>query len=98
MRRSKFSESQRLAILAEQDGGKSIEEICRKHQVSPATLYKWKQALATQQDETKSRLHELEQENKRLKKMFAELSIDHEILQEGYDLLKKWQAQDEKKS
>jgi len=48
MRRSKFSESQRLAILAEQDGGKSVEEICRKHQVSPATLYKWKQALAIQ--------------------------------------------------
>ena len=54
--------------------------------------------MAIEQDETKSRLHELEQEYKRLKKMFAELSIDHEILQEGYDLLKKWQAQDEKKS
>lgn len=98
MRKSKFSEKEKLAILAEQDSGKSVEEICRKHQISPATLYNWKQALAIQQDDDKRRLYDLEQENKRLKKMFAELSIDHEILQEGYDLLKKWQAQDEKKS
>ncbi|NJL81078.1 MAG: transposase [Richelia sp. SM2_1_7] len=45
MRQSSFTESQRLAILAEQDAGQSVEVICRKHQISPATFYKWKRIL-----------------------------------------------------
>lgn len=97
MRQSNFTESKRLGILAEQDAGQSVEEICRKHQISPATFYKWKKALAISQDEDKRRLKELEAENDRLKKMYAELSLHHEILSEGYEMLKKWQAQDEKK-
>lgn len=98
MRKNRYTETERMAIVGEQAKGKSVEEICRNYQISPATFYKWKQALAIQADDTKRRLYELEQENKRLKKMYAELSIDHEILQEGYDYLKKWQAIDEKKS
>lgn len=97
MRQSNFTESQRLAILAEQDAGQTVEDICRRHQVSPATFYKWKKDLAISQDEGKRRLKELEAENARLKKMYAELSLDHSILSEGYEMLKKWQAQDEKK-
>lgn len=97
MRQSSFTEPQRLAILAEQDAGQSVDEICRKHQISPATFYKWKKGLAISQDEDKRRVKELEAENARLKKMYAELSLDHEILSEGYEMLKKWQAQDEKK-
>lgn len=42
MRKSSFSESQRMAILAKADGGQSVEEICRSHQISAATFYKWK--------------------------------------------------------
>jgi putative transposase len=97
MRQSSFSESQRLSILAEQDAGQSVESICRKHQISPATFYKWKKDLAIEQDEDKRRVKELEQENAQLKKMFAELSIDHRILQQGYEMIKKYQAQDAKK-
>lgn len=97
MRKSSFTESQRLAILAEQDGGKSVEDICRKHQISPATFYNWKKELAIEQDENKRRLKELEEENARLKKMYAELSLDHGILKDGYEMLKKWQAQDARK-
>ncbi len=97
MRKSNFSESQRMAILAKQDAGQSVEDICREHQISPATFYKWKKELAIQQDEDKRRLKQLELENARLKKMYADLSLNHEILQEGYEMLKKWQAQDEKK-
>ena len=97
MRKNRYTESERIAIVGEQEQGKSVEEICRNYQISPATFYKWKQALAIQADDTKQRLYELEQENKRLKKMYAELSIDHVILQEGCDYLKKWQVQDEKK-
>ena len=98
MRQSKFTESQKLAILAKQDAGQSVEDICREHQISPATFYKWKKEVAIEQDEDKRRLKQLEEENARLKKMYAELSLDHSILQQGYEMLKKYQAQDAKKS
>ncbi|MCB9326283.1 MAG: transposase [Lewinellaceae bacterium] len=97
MRKSSFSESQRMAILAEQDAGQTVEAICRKYQISPATFYKWKKDLAIEQDDEKRRLRDLEAENARLKKMYAELRLDHEILSEGYEMLKKWQAQDARK-
>lgn len=97
MRKSKFSESQRMAILAKHDGGQSVEDICREHQISPATFYKWKKEVADNEDEAKRRIKQLELENARLKKMYAELSINHEILSDGYEMLKKWQAQDAKK-
>lgn len=97
MRKSKFTQSQRMAILAKHDAGQSVEDICREHQVSPATFYKWKKELAIEQDEDKRRLKQLEEENARLKKMYAELSLDHSILQQGYEMLKKYQAQDAKK-
>ena len=97
MRKSKFTESQRMAILAKHDAGQSVEEICRLHQISPATFYKWKKDLAIEQDDDKRRLRELEKENARLKKMYAELMIDHEILQEGYEYAKKISARDKGK-
>ena len=97
MRKSKFTESQRMAILAKYDSGQSVEEICRLHQISPATFYKWKKDLAIEQDDDKRRLRELEKENARLKKMYAELMIDHEILQEGYEYAKKISARDKGK-
>ncbi|MFK8102672.1 MAG: transposase [Saprospiraceae bacterium] len=97
MRKSKFTDSQRLAILAKHDAGQSVDDICREHQISPATFYKWKKESADNENEDKRRLKKLELENARLKKMFAELSIDHEILSDGYEMLKKWQAQDAKK-
>ena len=97
MRKSKFTEAQRLEILAEHDAGSSVADLCRKHQISPATLYKWKKDHLEDLDEDKRRLKELERENAQLKKMYAELSIDHDILKTGYSMLKKWQAQDAKK-
>lgn len=97
MRKSKFTESQRLSILAKQDAGQSVEDICREHQISPATFYKWKKEHIDNQDEDKRRLKQLEIENARLKKMYVELSLDHGILKDGYEMLKKYQAQDAKK-
>ena len=97
MKKSKFSETERLAILAKVDSGTGIDEVCREHQISAATLYKWRKEQADLQDETKRQLKQLESENARLKKMYADLSMDHEILQEGYAFLKKLQAQDNKK-
>jgi len=93
MRKSTFSAAERLKIVLEQTGGKSVDQICRDHQISAATFYKWKEAQQIETDENKKRLDVLEKENKRLKKMYSELSIDHEILKEGYELLKKIRAQ-----
>jgi putative transposase len=97
MRKSTISKSQRLEILAKWDSGAKVEDLCRTYQISAATLYNWRKAKTEDEDETKRRLKELEAENARLKKMYAELSIDHGILKDGYELLKKWQAQDAKK-
>jgi putative transposase len=97
MRKSKISNTQRLEILAKWDSGTSIDELCRTYQISAATLYNWRKAKAEDEDETRRRLKELESENARLKKMYAELSIDHGILKDGYEMLKKWQAQDARK-
>ena len=60
-------------------------------------FYKWKKEHSDNQDEDKRRLKQLEIENARLKKMYAELSLDHGILKDGYEMLKKYQAQDAKK-
>lgn len=98
MKKSRFSEQERLAIIAKQESGHSVDDICREHQISAATFYKWKKDVSDNQDEDKRRLKELELENKRLKKMYAELSIDHEILKEGYRMAKKLGAQKNKKS
>ena len=97
MRKSQISKSQRLEILAKWDAGSSVDELCRTYQISVATLYNWRKAQAEDADENKRRVKALEAENARLKKMYAELSIDHGILKDGYELLKKWQAQDAKK-
>ena len=97
MKKSKFSAAQKAKILAEHDGRKSVAELCRQYQIGAATLYKWKKDYEDNQDENKRRIKELEAENARLKKMYANLSIDHEILQEGYAMVKKFQAQKNKK-
>lgn len=97
MRKSKFTPAQRLAIVEEHGKGKTVDQICRDHQISAATFYKWQDAQKTAQDDAKRRLDQLEKENKRLKKMYSELSLDHAILKEGYEVLKKIRAQDNKK-
>ena len=78
MRKSKFMDDQKLATLAEHDSGIGVSELSRKHQISSATLYKWKKEQEENQDEDKRRIKELETENARLKKMFANLSMAYE--------------------
>ncbi len=56
MKKSKFSETERLAILAKVDSGTGIDEVCREYQISAATLYKWRKKQADLQDETKRQL------------------------------------------
>lgn len=94
MRKSRFNESQRQAIVdSHLKGVKTVEQLCEEHQISPATFYKWKNEVETEKHEDKRRMKELELENLRLKKMYAELQLKHEVMSEAVDILKKMQAQ-----
>ncbi len=73
MKRSKFSEHQIIAILKAVEAGRTVRDVCREHEVSDATYYKWK---------TKRRLRELEDENRRLKQMSAELLLENRALKD----------------
>lgn len=88
MKQGKFSESQIVAILKQQDSGQTVAQISRKHGVSEATFYNWKAKYGGMQVSEVKRLKDLEDENRRLKKMYAELSLQHEIIKEA--LQKKW--------
>lgn len=93
MRKSRFNESQREAVVsAHLKGGKTVEQLCEEHQISPATFYKWKNELEIEKNDDKKRLKELELENLRLKKMYAELQLKHEIVSEAVEILKKMKA------
>ena len=93
MRKSRFNESQRQSILDSYlKGTKTVEALCEEHQISPATFYKWKNESETERNDDKKRLKELESENLRLKKMYAELQLKHEVVSEAVEILKKMKA------
>lgn len=82
MKSSKFSESQIIQILKSHESGRTVSDICREHGISEATFYKWRKQYGGMEVDQLKRLKELEEENRRLKHMYAELSIDHRILKE----------------
>jgi putative transposase len=82
MRKSKFSEAQTIRILKEAETGKSIREICREYGISVATFYRWQSLYGGMEVSELARLKELEQENRRLKQMFADTSLENKILKE----------------
>jgi putative transposase len=82
MRKSKFSESQVAEILKEAEAGVAVADIARKHGISAATFYQWRSKYGGMSVSDMQRLRELEQENGRLKRMYADLSLDHELLKE----------------
>jgi putative transposase len=83
MRKSKFSEVQIAAILKEAEAGVSVVEVARKHGISAATFYQWRSKYGGMEVSDLQRLRELEQENARLKRMYADLSLDNSILKEA---------------
>lgn len=88
MKISKFSNSQILSILKQSEAGQSVPDICREHGISSATFYKWRAKYGGMDVSMMSRLKELEAENSRLKKMYAEERLKAEILKEAIE--KKW--------
>jgi putative transposase len=82
MRRSRFTEEQIIAILAEQERGMTTAEVCRHHGVSSATFYKWKAKFGGMGVPDARRLKSLEQENARLKRLLAEAELDKAVLKD----------------
>jgi putative transposase len=82
MKRSRFSEQQIAFILKQVDDGLSVEEVCRKAGVSQQTYYRWRKKYAGLMPSEVRRLKQLEEENSRLKRMVADLSLDKEMLQD----------------
>ena len=82
MKRTKFSETQIIKVIKEYESGVTVDAICREHGISRGTLYIWKKKYSGMDSSHIQWLKELEEENRRLKHMYAELSLDHKILKE----------------
>jgi putative transposase len=88
MKKSKYSDSQIMGILKQAEAGSPVPELCREHGMSSATFYKWRSKYGGMDASMMSRLREFEDENRRLKKMYAEERLKAEIIQEA--MAKKW--------
>ena len=88
MKKSRFTDSQIIGILKQAEAGTPVPELCQTHGISSATFYKWRSKFGGMDASMISRLKELEEENRRLKKMYAEAQMSADILKEA--LSKKW--------
>jgi putative transposase len=82
MRKSRFSEEKIIRILRQVEAGQQVKDVCREHGVSEATYYRWKSKFGGMDVSEARRLKELEDENRRLKKLVADLSLDKQMLQD----------------
>lgn len=82
MRKSRYSETKIVRILKEVEGGRMVKEVCREYGISDATYYNWKSKYGGMEASDIKRLKELEDENRRLKQMFADLSLENRALKD----------------
>ena len=88
MKKSRFTDSQIIAILKQAEAGTPVAEVCREHGISNATFYNWRSKYGGMDASLMKRMKELEEENRRLKKMYAKERLKAEIVQEALE--KKW--------
>ena len=88
MKKSQYTDSQIITILKQAESGAPVPELCREHGMSSATFYKWRSKYGGMDASLMARMKELEDENRRLKKMYAEERLKSEIIQEA--MAKKW--------
>ena len=88
MKRTKFSEQQIITILKEAESGVKVADLCRQHGMGQSTFFKWKSKYGGLEVSELRRLKQLEEENRKLKRMFADLSLEHHALKDV--MSKKW--------
>jgi len=88
MKKASFSDSQILVILKQAESGVPVSELCREHGMGNSTFYKWRSKYGGMDASLMARMKELEDENRRLKKMYAEERLKAEVIQEA--MAKKW--------
>ena len=82
MKKSRFTETQIVAVLKEVDSGMKVADVCRKHGISEATYYNWKSKYGGLDASELKRIRELEAENAKLKRMYAEMAMVNDALKE----------------
>jgi putative transposase len=88
MKKSRFTDSQIIATLKQAEAGTPVPNLCREHGISSATFYKWRSKYGGMDSSLLTRVRELEEENRRLKKMYAEAQLCAELVKEA--MAKKW--------
>jgi putative transposase len=83
MKMTRFSEPQILAILRQAEGGVPVAELCREHGMSTASFYKWRAKYGGMDASMISQMKAMEDENRRLKRMYADLSMQADLLKEA---------------
>ena len=83
MKKSRYSDSQIMNILKQAEGGVPIPQLCREHGMSSASFYKWRSKYGGMDASMIGEMKEMAEENRRLKKMYAEMSIQNELLKEA---------------
>ena len=88
MKKSRYTDTQIIAILKQNESGTPVSDLCREHSMSTATFYKWRAKYGGMDASLMKRMKELESENRRLKKMYAEERLKSDILKDA--MSKKW--------
>jgi putative transposase len=88
MKNSRYTDSQIISILKQAEAGTPVPELCREHGMSSASFYKWRAKYGGMDASLMTRMKELEAENNRLKKMYADVQLQNDVIKEA--MAKKW--------
>ena len=88
MKNSRYTDSQIISILKQAETGTPVPELCREHGMSSASFYKWRAKYGGMDASLMTRMKELESENNRLKKMYADVQLQNDVIKEA--MAKKW--------